>query len=991
MYNQDFKYSSPVVNMNMIDQFEGTRSEKDELISIVNEWNVRESMSSLCTLWKKERPIDTSENLLILLYNCQSLRTHFIDLDILVSSYLPQIVVLTGIGKETSRLNTISQYQWESSPGDNSFGGVAILIHRSISSKIVEKDTNLVILEIETSNDKLLIGGIYVPPRTKSPVHIFEKYTSKNFIILGDYNAKHTQWHCHKNNTSGIQLYDWIGNNGCDIVFPDKPTSKRSDSIIDFAISTIPDEWSADVLDEGTSDHYPVLFSSSICIGSNSFFRKTNWKMFNFFLRCVYEYWNTVVYNIHFDSFFVLFSNFSSALSDRCSIFIHNKKFRPPWPPFLVSLARKANKHKRKYRKTFYLYHYDEYRFWNNVYRTEKARYIEDTRQKKLDSMKQGNDLWKTVNKTFKKFTPPFRGLNTSQGLVKDSRQIVEILADHYEQHFSAPKHDERNPIHLKSIEIYEQMSYTPCIPLEPFSIEDVIKQWKKFKPKRSLDSINTSAYLLKNLPSEYFAIITILFNKCAANGTFFQRAKQARGICLSKDGIYPSKDKLRSISLLPNLGKWFERLIVERIEKWCSENGIHIDEQSGFTRNRRLQTRIVSLFEDIRLTTAACNRPVLALFVDFKSAFDCVWYPILMKNLEEMNMPLQLRRWIFEWLQNRSMTITHGNEESRLIDISMGAPQGSILAALLFRLTIHYLPSYIAKVDTHLFADDLTIIVKGALEKRLSENVRYIEKQARPVMKSLEKFSNDYLLSVNISKTKAMMIHSAVTAEQPKVKYKGSLIEYVNNFKFLGVEIGTKLGMGVFINNRIRKVRNIYHLLKKTFRTIPKSEINIRKKLFCAYALPHFIWLFPCWFFFSEKQQANIEHVYCSGLRLVYNLHGWEDHTTLVLSRELSLRDYVLKYWLKFEKHLEESLEGVMYQQTYTAFLIATCPFKSYYRSCGFRKNSKFPKRLSSRAIHSKVDLMKFKDIHINQFNIFKKTSIILEWTVMKYFPRPP
>ena len=157
---------------------------------------------------------------------------------------------------------------------------------------------------------------------------------------------------------------------------------------------------------------------------------------------------------------------------------------------------------------------------------------------------------------------------------------------------------------------------------------------------KKSLDSTNTSAYLLKNLPSEYLNIITVLFNKCVENGTFFNKGKQAKGICLSKDGMYPTKDRLRSISLLPNFGKWLERIIAERIEKWCDENGIHTDEQSGFTAHRRLQIRIISLIEDLRLTVATPNRPAMVIFIDFKTTFDRIWYPSLMKTLQRLEMP---------------------------------------------------------------------------------------------------------------------------------------------------------------------------------------------------------------------------------------------------------------------------------------------------------------------------------------------------------------
>jgi hypothetical protein len=59
----------------------------------------------------------------------------------------------------------------------------------------------------------------------------------KNFIIFGDFNAKHIQWNCTKNNTSGNQLKDWLDINGYYTINTLIPTFKRSDSIIDFAIT----------------------------------------------------------------------------------------------------------------------------------------------------------------------------------------------------------------------------------------------------------------------------------------------------------------------------------------------------------------------------------------------------------------------------------------------------------------------------------------------------------------------------------------------------------------------------------------------------------------------------------------------------------------------------------------------------------------------------------------------------------------------------------
>ena len=95
-------------------------------------------------------------------------------------------------------------------------------------------------------------------------------------------------------------------------------------------------------------------------------------------------------------------------------------------------------------------------------------------------------------------------------------------------------------------------------------------------------------------------------------------------------DGLYPAKDKLRPISLLPNIAKWFERIVHHRIPKWCRNQNIAVDEQSGFMQGRRIQSRILSLVENLRLTIAACNRPALTIFVDFLSAFDRMWRPRL-------------------------------------------------------------------------------------------------------------------------------------------------------------------------------------------------------------------------------------------------------------------------------------------------------------------------------------------------------------------------
>ncbi|CAF4786157.1 unnamed protein product [Rotaria socialis] len=56
------------------------------------------------------------------------------------------------------------------------------------------------------------------------------------------------------------------------------------------------------------------------------------------------------------------------------------------------------------------------------------------------------------------------------------------------------------------------------------------------------------------------------------------------------------------------------------------------------------------------------------------------------------------------------------------------------------------------------------------------------------------------------------------------------------------------------------------------------------------AFDLPHFIWLFMTWFYFTKIKQNEIKYLYVSELRIVYNFSGREYYTVLVLTREKPL-----------------------------------------------------------------------------------------------------
>ena len=142
---------------------------------------------------------------------------------------------------------------------------MAILHQNILKCNLLQNELNFLLIEIEILNEPIIVGAIYVPPGTLPPFHLFNTCKDKPFYIMGDFNAKHTTWGCSRNNTSGIHIFDWLETTGNELIVPQKATSKRSNSIIDFAITHDASGWRTEVLKESTSDHWPVLFESSLC------------------------------------------------------------------------------------------------------------------------------------------------------------------------------------------------------------------------------------------------------------------------------------------------------------------------------------------------------------------------------------------------------------------------------------------------------------------------------------------------------------------------------------------------------------------------------------------------------------------------------------------------------------------------------------------------------------------------------------------------------
>ena len=297
-------------------------------------------------------------------------------------------------------------------------------------------------------------------------IHLFTYST--NFAIRNSTylvtSTRSTNWLCEENNSSGVVLNEWMGENGCVNIHPNKPTSKRSNAIIDFAITQDDSGWTCDVIDEGTSDHFPVIFSSPFPLSEEGFFRKTNWKIFSFILSYLFTYWNALVYEIDEQAFFfaILFVSRLSMGSNKYISSNHSVQTTLATISCIASQGRQPEK--KKYRQRRFLYHLDEYITARNKYLTEKALFEQSRREKQVKFIDRGSNIWKFARPSFHSFSPTFRGLTINGEIERNHQKISDRLGDFFEKRFASLTPDPLNEMHTHFIRAYENVARTPHI-----------------------------------------------------------------------------------------------------------------------------------------------------------------------------------------------------------------------------------------------------------------------------------------------------------------------------------------------------------------------------------------------------------------------------------------------------------------------------------------------------------------------------------------------
>ena len=383
-----------------------------------------------------------------------------------------------------------------------------------------------------------------------------------------------------------------------------------------------------------------------------------------------------------------------------------------------------------------------------------------------------------------------------------------------------------------------------------PITEQEVLNAIDNLRNRKSSGPDNICSEMLKAAGKRATQFLTNFFNEIFNKGYYPREWGKSIIVPIFKKGDITSPDNYRGISLSSIISKCYTSILNKRIYNWLEENDKISETQAGFRRDHSTIDHIYTLTAIIQEQLSKKGRKLYVAFVDFRKAFDLISHRKLLATIAKDGINGKMYCTIKSMYESLEACVRVGDQLSEYFPCMQGVRQGCNLSPTLFTIFINNLATYIIENGKHgftklhgmmelfilLFADDLTLM--STTPVGLQNQLSYLEDACDSVN-----------LQVNIEKTKILVFRNGgPLSTGEKWFYKGSSIDIVNNFNYLGYNFSTKLSVKKGTDTLVKKGKKAVFGLNSALANLPEMTKQTFFKIFDAKVQPILLYAAEVW-----------------------------------------------------------------------------------------------------------------------------------------------
>jgi hypothetical protein len=580
-------------------------------------------------------------------------------------------------------------------------------------------------------------------------------------------------------------------------------------------------------------------------------------------------------YKIFLDKFVEAYNIFCPVKS----ITLKRKAMNKPW--MTDGLRRACQKKNRLYKKFLCqknehseLYYKNYKNTLTSALREAERSYYNSLLQRHIRDIK---GTWRAINTIIGKGKTcnPFPTEFIDDGITISSSQEI---CDSFNRFFTevGPKLAEKIETIDESPLNYIQNTNQHSMLLRPaseFEVENIVKSCKK---KDSNDYHDISMSTLQRVFVSIKAPITHICNLSLTSGIFPEKMKIAKVIPLYKSGDRDVFNNYRPVSLLPQFSKILEKIFNNRLESFINEYNILNEAQFGFRTKCNTTHALLKLIEGIT-DSIDKRKSTIGIFIDLKKAFDTVNHSILTQKLYKYGIRGLANDWIKSYLQGRKQFVSMNNHKSKLMSISCGVPQGSILGPKLFILYINDMCNVTQLFNYILFADDTNLFCSN-------DDVKVLNRQVNEGLVKLKRWFAVNKLSLNVEKTNYINFSAAKSNTEMNLMIGDKNIQKVSYTKFLGVTIQENLSWKLHIAQICSKMMRAIGIMNRMKNLLPQHTLQM---LYNTLVVPHMTYSCEVWGSTYSIHLIKIALIQKKAVRIIHRLN-YLDHCEHLFDKKI-------------------------------------------------------------------------------------------------------